>query len=196
MLSLILGIAAFVLFFIYDVNSVTWKNAVIHRFFAVGAVLLALSSVTDIWYCAKAGAFEGFVDVLLIILGAAAFAALIYSLFFALPFDETYVKSSEERRVYDRGVYALCRHPGILCYFVMQLFLGLAALPERMIINGMILSVLNLLYAWFQDRITFPKTFTDYAEYRNNVPFLLPTLQSIRAAKKTFGKAQSREEVQ
>ena len=66
MLSLILGIAAFVLFFIYDVNSVTWKNAVIHRFFAVGAVLLALSSVTDIWYCAKAGAFEGFVDVLLI----------------------------------------------------------------------------------------------------------------------------------
>ena len=196
MLSLWLGIAAFVLFFIYDINSVKWKNEVIHRFFAAGAVLLVLSSATDILKAVKAGAFKGFFDVLLIVFSAVSLAALIYSLFFALPFDETYVKNSEERKVYDRGVYALCRHPGIICYFLMQLFLGLAALPEKLIINGMILSLMNLLYAWFQDRITFPKTFTDYTVYRNNVPFLLPTLKSIKRAKETFGKAQSREEVQ
>ena len=48
---------------------------------------------------------------------AGAFAALIYTLFFALPFDETYAKQNNGRYVCDRGVYALCRHPGILCFF-------------------------------------------------------------------------------
>lgn len=194
--SLCLGIAAFVLFFIYDVNSIKWKNNILHRFFTIGAVLLTAASVVDIWQAVKAGAFKGILDVLLIALGLVSFAALIYSLFFALPFDETYVQDSKARCVYDKGVYALCRHPGILCYFVMQLFFGVAALPEKIIINGMIFSVLNLGYAWFQDKVTFPKTFTDYTDYQKNVPFLLPTSDSVKAAKKTFRKSESWEDKQ
>ncbi len=196
MLSLCLGIMAFILFFIYDVNSVSKKNAVIHRFFAVGAVLLAASSVIDLWCSTKTGAFSGIVDILLLLCGIIAFVLLIYSLFFALPFDATYVKNSEERRVYDKGVYALCRHPGILWYFFMQLFFGLAALPGRIIINGMILSILNLLYALFQDRTTFPKTFTNYTDYQQRVPFLLPTVSSVKTAIKTFSKSKSGEDKQ
>ena len=47
---------------------------------------------------------------------------------------------------------------------------------------GMVFSVLNVLYALFQDRVTFPKTFSDYGEYRKRVPFLIPNKESVLRA--------------
>jgi hypothetical protein len=76
----------------------------------------------------------------------------------------------------------------------MYLFLGLAALPSGLIVNGMIFSVLNLAYAWFQDHVTFPKTFCDYETYRKQAPFLIPTMNSIRRAKETWGYPHEKEE--
>ena len=115
-------------------------------------------------------------------------------MFFALPFQETYIESNGSRHVYSGGVYGLCRHPGILCYFGMQLMLGLWALPGGMIIRGLIFSLLNLAYAYFQDRITFPKTFCDYSDYQKKVPFLIPTGSSIRRTGKTLLSADKEED--
>ena len=42
------------------------------------------------------------------------------------------------------------------------------------------LSFLNLLYAWYQDRLIFVEEFSDYREYREQVPFLLPRLWKRR----------------
>ena len=58
----------------------------------------------------------------------------------------------------------------------------------------MTLSLLNLGYALFQDRVTFPKTFCDYLAYREKVPFLLPTADSFRRAVKTWGHPYEKEE--
>ena len=196
MLSLVLGTVAFILFFVYDINSFTRKSVLLHSFFTVGAVLLTVASVLDMLHAVKSGAFAGAADILLLLLGCAALACTVYSLFFALPFEETYVKDTEPHGVYDRGVYALCRHPGVLFYFIMQLFFGLAALPDTIIINGMIFSAYNVLYAWFQDRVTFPKTFSNYAEYRQHVPFLVPVPGSVAAAIKTLRKSKSGEDEQ
>ncbi len=193
MVSLLIGIAAFVLCFLYDINSFVWKKAVMHSFFAIGAVLLTAASAVDLWQAIRVKAFHGVPDAVLLVLAAVSLAALIYSLFFALPFEETYIKNSERPAVYDKGVYALCRHPGVLFYFLMQLFFGIAALPEKVIINGLVFSGLNILYAWFQDRITFVRTFSNYPEYRNKTPFLVPTMSSFVAACKFFGKSISRE---
>ena len=104
-------------------------------------------------------------------------------------------EQNTEKHVYSGGAYALCRHPGILCFFGTYLFLGLAALPMGMIVNGMVFSFLNLLYAWFQDRVTFPKTFCDYSEYQKTVPFLIPTKASIRMAGRTLFPSDSEEDV-
>ena len=52
----------------------------------------------------------------------------------------------------------------------------------------MLFSLLNLAYAWFQDRITFPRTFCDYETYRERVPFLIPTGNSIRLARQTWNR--------
>jgi len=192
MTSLLLGVAAFALFFAYDINSFTRKNRAVHCTFGLGALLLAVSVGLDLWDAWQTGLLSGAGDVALLSGGLLMLGALIYCLFFALPFDQTYVRPDGGRRVYDGGAYALCRHPGILCYFAMSALWGAAALPGRMLLNGTVLSVLNLLYAWFQDRVTFPKTFADYEDYRKRVPFLLPTPASVRMAGRTWRRTYTR----
>lgn len=196
MISLLLGLTAFVLYFLYDINSFTRQIRFVHCFFAVGTLLLGGAAVLDLMDSWKNGYFSGMTDVILIAGAAACFGALVYCLFFALPFQETYVGQNTGRHVYSGGVYGLCRHPGILCFFGMQLMLGLAALPGRMLIRGMTFSALNLLYAYFQDRITFPKAFCDYGDYQKKVPFLIPTGASIRRAGKLCLLQKKEEEKQ
>lgn len=195
MLSLILGITAFVLYFLYDINSFTRKNPFVHSFFLLGTLLLGAATAMDLVACIRLRAFSGPGDLLLLAGSGLSFLALIYCLFFALPFEKTYTTQETGSRVYDGGAYALCRHPGILCFFFLYLTLGLAALPGRLLLHGMIFSLLNLLYAWFQDRVTFPKTFCDYADYRRRVPFLIPTIASIRMARNTLLHTTHREDI-
>lgn len=195
MVSLYLGLAAFGLYLIYDVNSFTRQVKFVHSFFAIGTCLIGIATAMDLWNAWKARAFSGWGDAALLAGAAVCFGALIYSLFFALPFQETYAEQSTEKHVYSGGAYALCRHPGILCFFGTYLFLGLAALPAPMIVNGMVFSFLNLLYAWFQDRVTFPKTFCDYSDYQKTVPFLIPTKASIRMAGQTLFRSGNEEDV-
>ena len=194
MVSLCLGTAAFILYFIYDVNSFCWQREIPKAFFAAGTLLLGASLALDLHTAFAAGAFSCLADAALLAGATAGFAALIYSLFFALPFDETYARQKNGRRVYDKGVYALCRHPGILCFFLMYLLLGFAARPQNgLLIRGMLFSAMNLGYALFQDRITFPKTFADYHDYQQRVPFLIPTKSSIRLAYSTLCRTDDEE---
>ena len=194
MISLCLGIAAFMLYFLYDVNSFLWQRRVPRAFFTAGTLLLAAAVLLDIRGAFAAGAFGGAGDMVWLAAAAIGFAALMYSLFFALPFEETYQKQENGRCVYDKGVYALCRHPGILFFFAAMLALGLAALPcKGLLIRGMLFSALNLAYAAFQDRVTFPKTFCDYPAYRQHVPFLIPTKESIRLARQSLRRKDDEE---
>lgn len=111
-----------------------------------------------------------------------------------MPFSETYQDAGGPPAVCDRGVYALCRHPGVLCLLGMYLFWGLGALPAAMLLrNGLIFSGLNTAYVCFQDRITFPRTFPDYPDYQKTVPFLIPTGTSIRAAWRTRRRSAEEE---
>lgn len=194
MASLCLGAAAFALYFAYDLNSFLWQRSIPRTFFALGTLLLAVSLVWDICAALAAGAFGGLCDWLLLAAGAACFAALIYSLFFALAFDETYKRQENGRSVYDRGVYALCRHPGILFFFGMYLFLALAALPmDQLLFHGLTFSALNLAYACFQDRVTFPRTLDGYRSYQQRIPFLIPTKSSIHLAYQTLRRTDDEE---
>lgn len=164
------GTAAFVLFFLYDWNRVTWKKKWMNAFFTAGCLILTAIGGKFVWDSAEAGLSA---RLLWLAPAAAGLWALVYSLFFALPFDDTYRKEAEGHRVCRTGIYGKSRHPGILAFFFCFLFLGLAA-GERQLAAGMFFSALNLLYAWYQDRIIFIKEFSDYEEYRKEVPFLIP----------------------
>ena len=190
-MKLLPGLAAFVLFVLFDLNKIRHQSRLCGLLFPLGGLLLAASTV----WCVEPHRFQWQAVTVFGLLGSVvSAAALIYTLFFALPFQETYAEQKSSRQVYDGGVYALCRHPGILCFFGMFLFLGMAALPGRLLIHGMLFSLLNLAYAWFQDRITFPRTFCDYETYRERVPFLIPTGNSIRLARQTWNRSVSEED--
>ena len=193
MYSLLLGMLGFLLFFLYDVNSFTWRSRLLHKSFALGVTLLAAATVLDLAAALRMGAFSGLKDLILLVAGALCLAALVYCLFFALPFAETYQDTDGPPAVCDRGVYALCRHPGVLCMLGMYLFWGLGALPATMLRNGLVFSGFNTVYVCFQDRMTFPRTFPDYPDYQKNVPFLIPTGASIRAAWRTRRRSAEEE---
>lgn len=194
MVSLTLGIGGFLLYLLYDVNSFTYRLRLLHGAFALGTLLVGAATALDLLEAWRLGAFSGPGDAALLLAAGACLAALVYSLFFALPFQETYRQQEQGRHVYDGGVYALCRHPGILCFFGLYLCLGLAALPGGLLAHGLVFSLLDLAYAGFQDRVTFPKTFCDYEAYRKKAPFLIPTGDSIRRARQTWGRPASEEE--
>ena len=187
MLPLVLGITAFALYLIYDINSCLWKRKWMRTLFAFGSFLLVLATAIDVACAVRAQGFCGWLDALLLGISLLFAAGLVYSLFFAIPFDETYTRQTDGRAVCRCGVYAMCRHPGILFFFGMYLFAGLAAMPFALLLeHGMIFSVLNLGYAWFQDRRTFPQTFCDYHDYQTKVPFLIPTTASLSRACRTL----------
>ena len=193
MLAMILGMSGFALYLLYDVNSYTLQFRVFRFGFLAGSILIGVATLWQLYSAWRQGGFSDRTDGVLILMSAVAFGALIYCLFFALPFQETYVDPVNGRKVYDGGPYALCRHPGVICFFAMYLFMGLAALPAPFLANGMVLSLLNVAYAWFQDRVTFPKSFFNYEEYRERVPFLIPTKDSIRLAGKTWRRSNGEE---
>ena len=179
--GIVFGMVAFGLFVLYDLNSVLWKRRWMHPSFLTGCVLLLLSTVLQI--CSALKTVQINVSfITFFILSLLFFGLMIYTLFFALPFEKTYMGTDEKPQVYDQGMYALCRHPGVLWFFFFYLFLGLALRPSHMLRNGMIYSLLNLFYIIMQDFWTFPKTFADYGTYKEKTPFLIPTRVSVKRA--------------
>lgn len=178
------GIIGFGLFFLYDINSIRWKNKILHLSFLAGCVILFAFTAGQFIQSAGGARKQPAFWVCLIIAAFFLFL-LIYTLFFALPFDDTYIQVQGKGTVYDRGMYALCRHPGVLWFFLFYLFLGLALWPSPMFGMGLFYSALNFLYVVFQDTWTFPRTFEGYESYQKNVPFLIPNGKSIRTAYRT-----------
>jgi len=114
----------------------------------------------------------------------------VYTLFFAVPFRQTYIEGSKQK-IYTDGVYALCRHPGALWFFAFYLFLSLFLGSVTMLYATIVFSLLNIVYIVIQDCIVFPKLFDGYDEYKKKVPFLIPNVKSIEKSLNYFtDKAQ------
>ena len=160
--------------------------------FILGCILLLCCFFQPLFAAGHAGTlhitlFSGGFFLLFLLL-------LLYPLIPARGRSDRQAAEPGKLRLVSSGIYALCRHPGILCFFGLYLCLGLAALPGGLLAHGLAFSLLDLAYAGFQDRVTFPKTFCDYEAYRKKAPFLIPTGDSIRRARQTWGRPASEEE--
>lgn len=170
-MELFIGGIGFVLCFLYDWNRVFWKKKWMSGFFWIGClcqIYAGLSFLCLAWKLKNAG---------WVIFSGAAFlclTGLIYTLFFALPFDSTYCQGADRNKVCRTGIYGICRHPGIWWFLGCFLCLGRACGDIRTVVYGILLSLMNLLYAWYQDQWIFPEEFSDYRDYQKEVPFLLP----------------------
>ena len=163
---MVIGLLAFVLYFIYDLNEITLQNKILQKFFFLGTLILSLGTL---WmgFCSEAFVWIWLVPAIFF------FGLLIYTLFFALPFEATYVDPAIGRKVYSGGIYGVCRHPGFWWLLFAYVCLGMACGSEMMRF-GLFCSFLNLLYIGFQDMVIFPRIFVDYGDYKRKVPFLIP----------------------
>lgn len=181
--------AGFALFFVYDRHSVRPLAPLCGGAFAAGLVCLAAATGLAVWRAARPLGPAGWA----LVAGALAFLALeVYTLFFALPFSDTYLEQAQGRLAYTEGVYALCRHPGVLWFAGGYFCLAGALGGGRLWAFSGLMVALDLAYVALQDLWTFPRTFANYPDYRAQAPFLLPSAASVRRCLRTLRKETSR----
>lgn len=183
---LIIGSLAFLFFMIYDINSVTKKIRLLRSGFFIGCFLLIaatggiiFSTIAEMdWYSVRTLVFMPMAILFLFL--------LIYTLFFAIPFQEAYIKTSSPPKTCTTGFYALSRHPGVLWFMGFYFSLWLALSGSLLLLAGILFSLLNLFYIILQDRWIFMEIFPDYGDYKKTTPFLIPNDQSVRRCLHTF----------
>ena len=187
------GTIAFILFIVYDLEQ---AGAISHRFhkitkafFSIGSVLLVAATASLLWRMDPINRNWNGNMFFFLILAILFLGLLIYTLFFALPFEETYVKQ-DAHRTYDKKMYALCRHPGVLWFAGFYFCLWLALGSKSLLVKAGWFSFLNFCYIVLQDFYTFPKVFSDYADYRKRVPFLIPNGKSLKRCIDTFKESR------
>lgn len=172
-----------------DLLKMRGRNAAGKALFAAGAVTLIAAGLRAAllgpWF-----QVPGVLRVLLFALAALGLWGEYVALFVSLPAGDTYLSGKAAGQLVDSGLYALCRHPGGLFFPLMSISLALGLGNRGLLLGSLLASLLNLLYVWFQDRVVFPQTIAGYDSYRQRVPFLVPTAQSLARAVSGSNNAQ------
>lgn len=186
MIPYIIGTIGFVIYLIYDANTILWHNRILQKGFLVGSVMVMVGTIAMIWesfpysrisqISSRGLSLDGIFWIIVCLLGL---VGLVYTLFYAIPFDETYLKDSQERLAYTEGMYAICRHPGVLWYAILYFALAVLLGTKNAFFQAIFFVVWNIIYIIYQDRWIFPKTFSNYEDYRKSTPFLIPNINSM-----------------
>lgn len=179
------GCIAFLFYVLYDINQCWLKQKFLQPCFFIGSLLLvaATGKIVIEAGVSKMTLFHGVALTLAVIFAL----LLIYTLFFAIPFEETYIEE-QFNHVCKSGVYALCRHPGVLFLLGFYVFLSVAISSRRLLNAGLLFSLCNVVYVILQDKFFFPRCFDDYPVYQKEVPFLIPTSSSVKQCIRTWRK--------
>lgn len=186
----LLAVAAYALFFAYDVRTVSSAaNARSGLLFAAGCVFV-LASLIVIFATQFAACPWDVLSILCLIIALIAAALTIKALFFSLPAN-TYAAPEQGRPAYTKGMYALCRHPGVLWLCVALVAVAVMLRTPAAVVGCLVLCAGDVAYMLFQDRWSFPRTFCDYEAYKRSTPLILPTAASVRRAFETGCAAQA-----
>ncbi len=173
---LMLGCLAFLLFFLSDLNDHKLRLKPLALCFPLGALLLISATIIS---CVKnASPHAPAVKYISAGAGLICFALLIRSLFFSMPAGQAYIEREKGRQAVTGGLYALCRHPGVLFFIPTYLCISLAfGMP---LYESAIYSLLNILLIIYEDIIVFPNVLGGYSEYKKSTPFLIPNRRSVQ----------------
>lgn len=180
MIFILTGCLAFAFFYIFDFNKTRFFKKSLNISFAAGTVLLAASTAGIL--LGNYRSYEVIYPLKLFFgaLSAASLLALFYTMFSSLPFVQTYTEAGRGNSVVDGGMYALCRHPGVIWFFFFYLFLWLASGRMMMMWAGLIWTIMDIILVYVEDRWFFPAAFNGYEQYKSKVPFLIPNPASIK----------------
>lgn len=176
-----MGTGAFFLMFLSDAWGVLWKKRGSRFWFYTGCLMLAASVVPLFWEAKPEQIAADLPRMCSAVAAGLFFLLLLYTVFFA-PFSSVTDAGTEEGKqpLADTGVYALCRHPGVLWFGLAFFFFWCAAGGWKAAVGGLWLTLLDILYVLWQDARIFPLSISRYAEYQKETPFLLPDRESIR----------------
>ncbi len=170
-----LGVLSYALLFLSDCNDAWWRKSFGKWLFPLSCVLLVISLAGQLHFSKSMfPVIPG--QLICLALAAGALWLELDALFFSLPRQASYGQPGEQRMVCAKGVYALCRHPGVLFFCFLMLFLWLGAGLSPFV--GMIYGLLDVLLAAFEDQVVFIRRIEGYAEYQSKVPFLVPNLRN------------------
>lgn len=172
----LLIILAFVLFVLYDYNQIMNNYRLLRSFFFLGVSIIALVTVGLIITSEASFTFALPLRIAFYVAGVICFMFLIHTLFFAIKFEDAYINGSKQK-LCTTGIFALCRHPGVLFLSGAYLFAGLATGRVEILWLCLILTFCNIAYVTIQDMYTFPILFDKYSEYKESTPFLIPNFQ-------------------
>lgn len=175
---IILGLSSFLLILLGDVNDAYIKSKALKPCVTIGLLMLLVATVCRV-------DMDG-ANLIWFAFAAIFFAYLLKSLFGSFPISEAYTDEPDSRRVVDTDLYALCRHPGVL--FFMGLYICLHFGINLPWTDTIVYIVLNIIVAALEDRFFFPEFLVGYDKYREKVPFLLPTKESIKNSWNSMGK--------
>lgn len=182
---ILVGCIAFLFYLLYDINQCWLKQKILQPCFLIGSLLLFIATMGIV---IKAGFSNMTLMHSAALILAVIFALLlIYTLFFAIPFEETYIEE-QFNHVCQSGVYALCRHPGVLFLLGFYVFLAVAISSKTLLAAGLLFTLCNVVYVTLQDHFFFPRCFDDYLAYQKKVPFLIPTSSSVMQCIRTWRK--------
>lgn len=167
---IVIGIFAFAMFALGDANDAFFKKKLLKICFPVGFGLLAAVTAFGLDFSEK-------VSVVWIAAAAVFLILEIYALFGSFPAEDAYTSNEKQRTVYTKGVYAMCRHPGVLFFIGLYVCLSLAASFPWM--QTIVYGILDIALVAYEDKCIFPRILGGYEEYRNTTPFLIPNARSI-----------------
>ena len=189
--AFLLGAAAFAVFALSDYVGVIRRAGGGSALFAAGSLLLCAATALLAAHSGAAVLTGPLWPLrwLCLILAAGMLALLFHTLFFALRGGGSgYAPPADGKLpLVDRGVYALCRHPGVLWLggFYLALWGALGGLWLGAAFA--VYTALDVLYVLWQDRVIFPRSISGYEGYRGRVPFLIPDRRSVRRCLSDFG---------
>ena len=177
---ILMGCLAFIFPLIFDINKIRFLNKYLNISFAIGIIILAFSTLGILISDFERFEINNIFRLLAGLVSTVSLLLMIYALFFALPFSKTYTDVEKKNLVIDTGMYALCRHPGVIWFAFFYLFLWIASGKMMMLWAGIAWTIMDIVHVYIQDNWFFPHTLEGYNTYKSRVPFLIPNRVSTR----------------
>ena len=185
-LAILIGVGGFLILLLADlaeIKSLSWARlivwicALVLFAFALGSLL----SKRGDFSIPTGGKIVGWIGA------SVALLLAIYSVFIEIPIKVSYLNKSRKKIVITTGTYALTRHPGVLWYTFLLLFLVLATGSKVLLVATPIWIAFDILHVFVQDKFFFIKIFGEpYRRYSTIVPMLIPNRISIRRCLRTL----------
>lgn len=183
------GCLGFLLLYLFDYNKVHFIHKIINQCFAAATLILIGCTVALYRDAAPWAISPRFLSTAFFALAFLFGVMVVHALFLSLPFEITYLYDGRQPGgVVTSGQYALCRHPGVIWFFLAYLALWLSRPSPALLAAWLIWSAMDVLHVWVQDVYFFPRTIAGYEEYKKHTPFLIPNAASIRRCIASFGR--------